>query len=89
MQGACGPVELEQVVGLDPGGHEGAAEGDLGADRVVDPAQQHGLVEKRDPGRAQPGQGRARLGGDLAGVVEVGDEPQGLVAGQGTACLSS
>src|SRR5690606_11069710 len=64
-----------EVVGPDPEGvDELAEERPQGLGVVVDAAQEDGLVEQQEPGLAQQAGGVDGLGGDLADVVEVGDE---------------
>ena len=69
--GAADAVELVEVVRRDADVDEPLAQVALGVDRVVDAAQQHGLVEQHDAGAAEAVDGGGDLGVEFAGVVGV------------------
>ena len=76
MGQALHPVQLVQVVGQHAGGKAALAQRGQYVDVVVDPAQQHRLVEQLRTGAAQACQRGIDAGVELVGVVGMDHEGQ-------------
>jgi hypothetical protein len=68
-------IGVVQVVGMHSELHQGLAELDENIGIVVDPAQEHGLIQDRDSRVHETMQGIRDLGRELSGVVAVHDHP--------------
>ena len=72
-------VAVVQVVGLDPRVDEAAHQPVEHLDVVVDPFQEHGLADEQNPLVGEAPAGGARLGRQLARVVGVDGDDDGLL----------
>ena len=71
-------LALVEIVGPDPDTDQSLHEILHHRRRVVDPPEQHALVQHGDSGLCNPDARLSRIFGDLSGVVELRADPKGL-----------
>ena len=89
MRGARREIGVVQIIGLHPRLDEAAHQRLQRLDVVVDALQQHALADHRDAGVDQPPAGGARLGRQLARMVGVQRDIDGLVVAAASAPSAS
>ena len=78
--GAADELGLVEIIRPHAHPHEALAERLHCLHVVIDAAQQHGLVAHRHTGLQKPVDGLSGVGGEFVGVVEVGVDPEGMIA---------